>query len=187
MPIAPHWDDIDGVWDRVGLGEAQPLPGVWTVTGSVGRNLDVKTRPSQDTARIKNRGYRNAELTLVGRITTVEELNALETALAKIHPRRKGKREDALAITHPATALMGVKLVLVKTVNAPTLANGLMEIRIDVIEYVPQPKKKKKGKPDIQEKDVLANIAAFADVLGFDPENPPSGTALDFIELDSLP
>lgn len=183
MAIAAHWDEIDGVWDRVGLGKAQPLPGVGTITGSAGRNLDIKTRPQQDTAKIKNKGYRNAELTIVIQITTVEELNQLETDLAGIHPRKKGKLEDALALTHPVASLLGVKLVIVRTIHAPTVQNGLLEQRIDVIEFVPKPKEKKKGKPKIIHVDDFARPS----FLDFNPDDPPSNLALGFIEIDSIP
>ena len=52
MASVPHWDDIEGSWDHLALGETSRMPGVWTVDGSAARDLDVKPRPQQDAAKV---------------------------------------------------------------------------------------------------------------------------------------
>ena len=186
MAIAPYWETADGSWDQLGLGEHVPLPGVWTISGSAARDIDVKPRPGQDTAKIKNKGYRNAQLSLVGRLHGAEQLAALEVVLESIHPRKKGNADEALRILNPRTTLLGVKFVLVERIHTADLDDdGILTQRIDVIEYVRKPRNKKGGKPAIKQKDSLV----LPEFLSFKPpiELPPSDTALGFIDLSSLP
>lgn len=140
---SPHWYEAD--WDQLRLG-ATILPGVWRIEGSAERRIEVKPRKGQDGAVIKDQGYENARLTLVGQLVHKAEYDALQVALKDIHPRRKGAERDALLIVHPVTTLLGVDSVYITALNAVEIDNGILTQRIEVIEFVPQPKARPKKK-----------------------------------------
>jgi len=143
----PHWDQTD--WGNLTLGSA-PLPGKWEVEGEVSRKVDVKERKDQDGAVIKDQGYSNAEITLVGRVFTEDQFQKLQQALKEIHPRRKGAARDPLVVVHPALDALGINAVYVIAIEAPRLgADDIVETRIRCLEWIPKPKntKKKKATP----------------------------------------
>lgn len=134
---SPHWNVAD--WDNITIGSAV-LPGVWEVEGAAERRVEVKPRKGQDGATIKDQGYENAKITLIGRINTQAQYDELQIALKQIHPRRKGAARDPLTIIHPAVTSLGVEAVYVTSIAAPTLDNGICTQRIEVLEFTPQPK-----------------------------------------------
>lgn len=134
---SPHWIEAD--WDRLTIGSTV-MPGVWSIEGSADRRVEVKAKKGEDGAVIKDQGYENAKLTLIGRLTTSEEHEQLQKALKEIHPRRKGAARDPLAIIHPAATLLGVDAVYVTSLAAVQLDNGVLTQRIEVLEFTPQPK-----------------------------------------------
>jgi hypothetical protein len=145
--ITPHWDQTD--WGNLTLGSSQ-LPGKWEVEGEAARKVDVKERKDQDGAVIKDQGYSNAEITLVGRVASKDDFDKLQKALKEVHPRRKGAARDPLTVVHPALDTLGVNAVYVIAIEAPKLGDdGIVEVRIKCLEWLPQPKatKKRKQKP----------------------------------------
>jgi hypothetical protein len=142
--ITPHWDQTD--WGNLQLG-SNSLPGKWEVEGEAARRVDVKERKDQDGAVIKDQGYSNAEITLVGRVATQDEFSKLQKALKEIHPRRKGAARDPLAVVHPALDTLGITAVYVLAIEAPRLGDdGIVELRIRCLEWTPQPKATAKRK-----------------------------------------
>lgn len=143
--VTPHWDQTD--WGNLTLG-SNMLPGKWEVEGEAARKVDVKERKDQDGAIIKDQGYSNAEITLVGRIFDKDQFDKLQKALKEIHPRRKGAARDPLAVVHPALDTIGVSLVYVLAIEAPKLdERGIVEVRIRCLEWTAQPKATAKHKP----------------------------------------
>lgn len=135
---SPHWDLAD--WDQLTLGSTV-LPGVWDIEGDASRRIDVKTRKGQDGAIIKDEGYQNAPITLVGQFSSQEHWAAMQKALKEIHPRRKGAARDPLALVHPAAAALGIDAVYVVSVGTPKrIGLGIVELRIECIEWIPKPK-----------------------------------------------
>jgi hypothetical protein len=138
----PHWDQTD--WGNLTLGSGQ-LPGKWEVEGEAARSIDIKKGKGVDGARVRDHGYTNAEITLVGRIATKEDFDKLKAALKQIHPRRKGAARDPLTVVHPALDTLGVNAVYVTAIDAPKLGqDGIVETRIKCLEWLPQPKPTKK-------------------------------------------
>ena len=171
--VAPHPDEAE--WDNLILGKGM-LPGIWTVTGSAERRLDVKTRRDSDAAVIKDQGYNLAELTLTGNFATAEQWDAMVAAMKDIHPRRKGASKDPLAIIHPGATMIGVKNVIVQRVHVPTMYTGggrarIIEQQIDVLEWVERPKKVRKKKPT----PIAASSLDSGSTLGREFTHPISG------------
>jgi hypothetical protein len=125
-------------WDQVTLGPAK-LPGIWTVEGQAGREIEVKKVRGKDGARFKDNGYDPGKLTLVGRMVESKDWDAMQAALKQIHPRQ-GKTRNPLALEHPASAYLGITTVYVETVHTPRVENGVIVVEIDVLEWVEAPK-----------------------------------------------
>ena len=159
----PFWEQAD--WGNLTLG-SNKLPGKWEVEGEAARRIDVKERKDQDGANIKDLGYSNAEITLVGRIATQEDFEKLQKCLKEIHPRRKGAARDPLTIVHPATDTIGVNSVYVLAIETPKLGeDGIVEQRIRCLEWVkPKDPAKKKQSPISAQSLAIAQRAANASV-----------------------
>jgi hypothetical protein len=130
--------EASDAWDQVTLGPAK-LPGVWTVEGQAGREIEVKKVRGKDGARFKDNGYDPGKLTLVGRMIEANDWNAMQAALKQIHPRQ-GKSRNPLALEHPAAAYLGITTVYVESVHTPRVENGVIVVEIDVLEWVEAPK-----------------------------------------------
>lgn len=141
----PHWDDVE--WSKLTLGSTT-LPGAWRVEASAKRNMDMKTSKSRDGAVLNDTGYENAGVTLIGTFTTKKDWAELALALKEIHPRKRGKERHPLAVVHPALNILGITTVWVTEINAPQLGDdGVMEITITCLEWIPEPKVLKKAAP----------------------------------------
>jgi hypothetical protein len=145
---SPHWDQTE--WSRLTIG-ATVLPGVWELEGAASRNIDVKQTKGKDGAVLKDEGYENAKITLIGRLVSKDDYDALQLAIKDIHPRRKGAARDPVSINHPALTVLGIDAVYVTSIATPRLDSvGMLEQRIEVLEYTPQPKKLPKRKMTIE-------------------------------------
>lgn len=87
MPAAPFWETTPDPWDTLVLG-GHTLPGLTSVSGRAGRKMDVRPVPGGDGARVRDRGYEPAQLEARNRVWTDEQLEALQTILEALHPRR---------------------------------------------------------------------------------------------------
>lgn len=144
MANLPHWDDEWEDWDTVILGSHR-LPGVWTPErGDVKRVYDLKKSPGRDGALVKDEGYENGQIRLIGQFISADDWRAMQRVADEIHPKRKGKAREPLAIQHPALAFLSIFEVKVTGVSVPQLDNGVMTVEIEVVEYVKEPKKAKK-------------------------------------------
>ncbi len=174
MGAIPYPTEAESQWNTLVLGR-NAFPGVWAVEGVSERELEVKPRKGSDLARIRDRGYKNAPLMLIGTIATPEEWETMQPIIRQVHPRKKGKDRDPLQIVHPGAAYLGVNHVYVQRVHAPrALPNGIIEVRIEVLEWSNEPKKLKKrtGKPDpaaLLSAQRRANANAFIGNVFTDP------------------
>ena len=161
----PHPEDDGESWDTLILGNFN-MPGIWTVDGVAERVIDVKKPKGQDGARFKDEGYKPAELMFVGQIVDRDEWKTMSNALKDIHPRKKGSASEPLACEHPGLAYLGVSNVNVTRIVTPRIRDGILEVRIAALEWVPKPKKKKKPKDrPIAARQRAANLAASPDQL----------------------
>jgi hypothetical protein len=193
--VTPHWDQND--WGNLTLG-SNTLPGKWEVEGEASRKVDIKERKDQDGAVIKDQGYSNAEITLVGRIFNKDQFDKLQKALKEIHPRRKGAARDPLAVVHPALDTIGVSLVYVLAIEAPKLGDdGIVEVRIRCLEWIPKPKDtvKKKAAPISPASQRIANasVTKGREILLDNGQTkydlgipPPRDSALAFLEPNRI-
>lgn len=161
----PHPEDDGDAWDMLVLGNFA-MPGIWTVTGDVARDLDKKKSKGKDGQRIKDNGYLNAEIVLIGQMTDRDDWKVMINAMKDIHPRKKGSATEPLACEHPVLAFLGITNVYVQRISSPRIVDGILEIRIAVLEWLPKPKVKKKPKGlPIAQRQRLANQAASGDPL----------------------
>jgi hypothetical protein len=192
--VTPHWDQTD--WGNLQLG-SNTLPGKWEVEGEVSRKVDVKERKDEDGATIKDQGYSNADITLVGRFATKEQFEQLQKALKEIHPRRKGAARDPLSIVHPALDTLGVSTVYVLAIETPKLGDdGIVEIRIKCLEFV-KPKPTVKKKPAVispqSQRFANASVTKGRELLLENGQTkvdlgipPPRDSALSFLEPNRI-
>lgn len=161
----PYPEDDGDAWDQLVLGNFA-MPGIWTVDGDVGRDIDVKKTKGKDGARFKDNGYQPGELMLIGQMASAEDWQVMIDALKDIHPRKKGAKTEPLACEHPQLAYLGVTNVYVRRVFTPRVIDGILECRIAVLEWVPKPKVKKKSDDrPIANRQRSANAAASGDPL----------------------
>lgn len=190
-----HWDEAE--WSQLTLGSTT-LPGSWEVEGEAKRNVDIKTQKDRDGAVVKDKGYENADVTLVGSISKKADWDALAKALKEIHPRRKGAARDPLAVVHPALSVLGITNLYVIAIGTPKLGDdGIVRISIKCLEWVPAPKPvpAKKQKPITKEQQHAANRAVtfgreLTDANGNTRVDlgvpPPRDSALAFLEPNRI-
>lgn len=135
-----HWDDASAPWDKLLLGP-HTMPGVWEITsGECARQVDHKKTKDKDGARIKDLGLLPPRFSARGRMVTQKDWDALQNLMPDINPRKKGGPKFPLTIFHPAIALLGVNTIYVERIRPPELKDGVLEIQIDMIEFVSEPK-----------------------------------------------
>lgn len=138
MANLPHWDDEWEEWDTILLGPSGPLPGVWDIEdGNVKRVLDIKKSPGRDGSTIKDEGYENGRLRLIGQLTTKDEWKKLQAVIDSIHPKKRGSASEPFGIAHPKLQLLGIDKVRISSIDVPRIDNGVMTVTIDVVEWVP--------------------------------------------------
>lgn len=138
----PYPEDDGALWDRVKLGP-HVLPGTWVVSGAASRRVDIKTSKGSDGARFRDQGYKPAPLTLTGNLIGASDWNEMVKIAKILTPRNRGVAMEPLACEHPAFMFLGITNVLVTRVAAPRLDGGKVTSVINVIEWLPRPKKKK--------------------------------------------
>ncbi len=87
MPSVPFWEETPEAWDTLYLG-GRAVPGIASVTGRAARKMDTRSPPNADGARVRDRGYEPAQVEVEVRVHTAGQLEALETFLEEIQPRR---------------------------------------------------------------------------------------------------
>jgi len=146
MAAISYWDDSEGIWDRLSLGGVA-LPGVWKVTFRVRRQIDTRKRRGKDGGRIKDEGYRPAEIRMVGRLLGTEAWEQYQAFVPSIHPRRHGALRTPQTIVHPTTQLLSIRSVYVIEIAAPEIVdNGIQQNEIVALEYQPNSKNANQGK-----------------------------------------
>ena len=174
MAAIPHPQDAEAQWNGLTLGE-HVFPGVWVIEGISERDLQIKPRKGADLGRVRDRGYKNAPLTLNGTIVGPEQWADIQPIIRAIHPRKKGKDRNAFQISSPYAAYLGVNHIYIHKIHTPrVMPNQIIQLRIEVVEWSDTPKKLKKrvGKPEPVEQ---RNANAIAGGLGRTFTDPISG------------
>jgi hypothetical protein len=139
MPAAPYWQDDPDAWNRISIA-GQLFPGLAKVDASSGRKIDVKPVRGRDGARIKDGGYENAKIDIEIRVNTKEDYQALQPQIDAIHPRQRGTARNAVDIAHPSLSMLGISSGYVTKIHAPKIADDTITIKIEMIEWTPQPR-----------------------------------------------
>jgi len=126
----PHWDDAPDVWDTLTLG-AVTLPGVSRLIIARELKVDEKDPKGKNAATLTVQGVKNASGTIKNVISTVEELTALQAALAVVEPKAGKGAPVPFDVVHPVATLRGLVSVLVTKVSGPELVDGLMTTTLD--------------------------------------------------------
>lgn len=147
----PFWDDPPATldpsnaqfspWDVVVLS-GQRLPGVCTVTGRRGKRFDVKKSKGSDFANITKQGYELAEIKVVERIWTPQQLHALWLMMPMLEAAAQKTPDGtlrALEVRHPVLDLRDVNAVLIKSIGFLQRSSvlGVWEQELELIEYKP--------------------------------------------------
>lgn len=163
----PHWQDDPAAWNRLTIASApgngvfpepQIMPGVWDIDTTCRRKIDHPKAKGVDRSKLRDQGYENARLDLVGRLVTHDDWEKLQRILPLIHPRKAGLQRNVLVIQHPKAELMGISQVYVEEVRAPRIVRGILEITIRAIQYIETPKpvkQAKKGSVKLTQQDQL--------------------------------
>ena len=126
----PHWDTDPDVWDTLTLG-AVTLPGVSSISITRELKIDEKDAKGKNAAKLTIQGVKNASGTIKNTVSTVEELTALQAALAVLEPKAGKGAPVPFDIVHPTATLRGLTSILVVKVVGPELQSGLMTTTIE--------------------------------------------------------
>jgi hypothetical protein len=132
----PYWDDFEGdCWDTLAL-EGQVLPGVWSIEGECERDIDQKKSGGKDGARLTDKGYKPAEITLKGELSSRAHWRDIQEVLRKLHPRKKGGPSNPISADHPALAVMGIHMIYIKGIRPPEAEGGKLTLRFTAYEWI---------------------------------------------------
>jgi len=131
-------------WDVVFLAGEQ-LPGLCVVTGRQGKRFDVKKTKGSSFATLTHQGQDPAEVKVVERIWTRQQLHALWRIMPILQLSSTSLADgsiQAMEIRHPAVDLMGISAVVLRTVDLPhaSAQKGVFEVTYDLLEYRPMRK-----------------------------------------------
>jgi hypothetical protein len=139
MPAAPYWQDDPDAWDKISIA-GSPFPGLAKVKASSGRKIDVKPVRGRDGARMKDAGYENAKIDVEIRVSTKADYDLLQPRIDAIHPRQKGTARNPVDVAHPSLSMIGIASAYVTKIHAPEIANDTVTIKIEMLEWTPQPR-----------------------------------------------
>ncbi len=136
-----------GDWDSVYIAGVK-WPGLASVEGKgIARRLDVKRSKGSDGARIVDQGNDPAEFSIKILVYKKEDWVELQRLLPTVSPRRPGGPRSPIGIVYPSLQVLGVSTCYIKQVPVFELdkATQQMTVILQAIEWIPRPKKLKKG------------------------------------------
>lgn len=150
-PAIPFWDAAPegpsptnnnfSPWDVLKLG-SYVLPGLCAVTGRRGVRWDVKPSKGINFATITRQGFDLAEIKVVERIWTPQQLAALYSLIPILEDLNSSPEAtiQAVKVEHPALALRNITDVVIKhiTLLHPSSVKGVWEQEIELSEYKPR-------------------------------------------------
>ncbi len=132
-------DGIVSIWDRfVVAGRA--LPGVARVDGLKSCRLDVRNAPGSDGGTLSNLGNDNSGATVHLRMWTPDQLDEWAKRLPELLASTGKARPAPVMVYHPALAIHGIKALYVKEVGLIQVKDGLGEVTIKFLEFLPATK-----------------------------------------------
>jgi len=138
--MIPNPFDDAATWDTLNIGGVA-FRGTFEFSGELlKRRLDTRHAAGRDGARIRDKGYSIAELTLTLRMFKAEHWEDLTALVALLFPRGMDPtRRNAHACAHPSLALAGISEIYATSMDAPRQSEpGLWEVSIKLVEYRPE-------------------------------------------------
>lgn len=175
----PFWastdDTIEGfgisagalAWDQP-LLDGTPLPGLWSVSVRLARDIEKKKQKGKDSAAITDQGDSPAEIRIEGEIYTDAAWEAWQTdILPKIASKKAGNERAPMVIDHPMTASYGIVNIYVEECESKLdIDSDTMRINIKAIEWTPRPKEpviKKNAQQDINQMVMNQAVQSMVD------------------------
>jgi hypothetical protein len=156
--------DAPDVWDTLVIG-GLTFSGAFEFTGDLlTRKLDRRHSAGRDGARIRDRGYDLAEITLALRLWETRHFEELDALVRLLFPRGADvTRRAAYACAHPALALAGITEVYAKKMGAITQSSPtLWTTEIALVEYRAEAQTARSRSRTVQQRpDLGANATAF--------------------------
>ncbi len=178
MTIPSPIDDPES-WDTLVIG-GLPFTGSFEFTGDVlTRKLDRRHSAGRDGARIRDKGYDLAEITLKLSLWEPAHFAELEALVRLLFPRGADTtRRAAYACAHPALALAGISEVYAKKMGALAQSSPtLWTTEIALVEYRAEAQAARSRSRTVQQRpDLGANATAFTGTEAAPPAaaTPPS-------------
>lgn len=129
-------------WDTLTIGGVS-FGGTFKFDGKLlARKLDRRHAAGRDGARIRDKGYEIAEITLTLTCFEAQHWYDLEALVALLFPRGADpSRRNAHACPHPVLALAGITEVYAVSMDAPQQSMegaGRWDVTIHLVEYRPE-------------------------------------------------
>jgi hypothetical protein len=147
-------------WDRVALN-GYGLPGIWSATATPAIQVDVQKPNGFDGAALVSRGYIPAGITITGKIWTPAQWKLFQQILPTFWARpnhiavndwKKAKgqvqgKQRSVTVDYPGLAAFNIHCLVIKQITPPeeTSEQGVRQITIIAVEYVPEPKQLKQS------------------------------------------
>lgn len=196
MPNVPFFTDDPASYDRVVFGGIE-LPGIAEIEDlEVSSRWDIKEAPGTDGATETYKGYTPASFSIRVRLWEPEHYRIWQNVLSQIRPRPGKSAPGALDVTHPDTAIWGIKAAIVTSIRGPLKGGATNDERHFVIacrEYF-APKKKNvtgtasasKGGPGPKNQDRV-NWESNASDRPIEPKLPSHGDVPPGATEDGVP
>lgn len=169
------FDDPES-WDALSIGGVT-FSGAFEFSGEVlKRKLDRRHAAGRDGARIRDKGYELATLTLTLRVYEPPHWTDLEALVALLFPRgTDSTRRNAHACAHPALALAGITEVYATAMDAPRQTEPTVwEVSIKLVEYRPEAQQSHNvSRTPRAQPDIGANATAFTGTEAAPPAPTP--------------
>lgn len=180
MTIPSPFDAPDA-WDTLAIG-GLPFTGAFEFGGDLlTRKLDRRHSAGRDGARIRDRGYDLAEITLTLRLWESKHFEELDALVRLLFPRGADPtRRAAYSCPHPALALAGITEVYAKKMGALSQSSPtLWTTEIALVEYRAEAQQvagRSRTRAVQQRPDLGANATAFTGTEAVPPAaaTPPS-------------
>jgi hypothetical protein len=179
LTITSPIDDPES-WDTLVIGGLS-FTGAFEFGGDLlTRKLDRRHSAGRDGARIRDRGYDLAEITLTLRLWESKHFEQLDALVRLLFPRGADPtRRAAYSCAHPALALAGITEVYAKKMGSLTQGSPtLWTTEISLVEYRAEAQQagRSRSRTVQQRPDLGANATAFSGTEAVPPAaaTPPS-------------
>ena len=137
----PFWLDCPTIYDTCMLGGIL-LPGLAQVTGSDGRELDIKKAKGVNGATITDNGSDVEDVNIVLTIWTRAQWKAFQAIVPQINPSNTKTKKSPKDIVHPILNLFEIRRVYIQKISLPqpSRLKGAMEVTIACKGWRPEPK-----------------------------------------------